>query len=643
MQSVPAQRILRFGALLLLLLVGVVVYWNGLKGGFIFDDFPNLVDDEDWRLVSLDAGSIKAAMTEGITGDAGRPLALLSFGLNYYFTGLAAWPMKATGLAVHLLNSLLVFAFASALMRRVLSAPVAKVRLIALAVALAWMVHPLQASTVLYVVQRMELGAATGVLIALNCYLHARSSTPRSMKAVLWWCGVVLGTVLGLGFKETAILVPAYALVLEVFVLGFRNADGTRARALIALYAVGILAAAAMFFAIVLPGAMSPERYSARDFSLAGRLLSQPGVLLDYLQQIILPWPESLKFYYDNVGVPTSWLAPAFMVPMLLLMALAGFGWAVRKRWPLTALGIAWFFVSHALTSNVVPLELAFEHRNYLALAGIALAWVQPLRALMARCTRGVAVTVVSVLLFFVAGMGWVQVQTWADPMRLALTLSNRNPDSPRAGYELGRTLLALNPDAPRSPAWGLAEKEFEHAAALPGGSPLPEQALIILHSYQGRTQSPQVWASLERKISRRALGPQESGALEAVVACRVQGGCHPVDERVLLDLLTTATVANPNSSRIRLVFANYAFNAMKDYPLAMELLREAVRISPDDTGAQLWLLRMGLASNLLGLEEGRKGMGILTAANSRHAYDPDIKHLEHWLAEQQQTKAKGD
>jgi len=234
----PAQRLLLLAGLALLALVGLVIYWNGLNGGFIFDDFPNLVDDPDWRLTSLDGASVAQVMGSGVTGDVGRPLALLSFGLNYYFTGLAAWPMKATGLALHLLNSALVFALASALIGRVLRISAAQARLMAFAVATVWMVHPLQVSTVLYIVQRMEMGGATGILIALLCYLKARSSIPWSRAAFLWWCSTALGAVIGLAFKETAILIPAYTLLLEVFVLKFRNPDGARARALLLMYAL---------------------------------------------------------------------------------------------------------------------------------------------------------------------------------------------------------------------------------------------------------------------------------------------------------------------------------------------------------------------------------------------------------------------
>src|SRR5690606_15488547 len=48
--------------------------------------------------------------------------------------------------------------------------------------------------------------------------------------------------------------------------------------------------------------------------------------------------------------------------------------WRMRTRWPLFSLGVLLFFAAHAITSNVIGLELAFEHRNHFALIGAVLA-----------------------------------------------------------------------------------------------------------------------------------------------------------------------------------------------------------------------------------------------------------------------------
>src|SRR3546814_20785899 len=56
------------------------------------------------------------------------------------------------------------------------------------------------------------------------------------------------------------------------------------------------------------------------------------------------------------------------------VLALLGTAWSLRTRWPLFALGVFLFFAAHFIASNVVGLELAFEHRNHFALIGMVLA-----------------------------------------------------------------------------------------------------------------------------------------------------------------------------------------------------------------------------------------------------------------------------
>ena len=231
--------------------------------------------------------------------------------------------------------------------------------------------------------------------------------------------------------------------------------------------------------------------------------------------------------------------------------------------------------------------------------------------------------------------MGYVQALSWGDPVRLALTLTTRNPESPRAGYEYGRQLLALAGNDPHTLGWSMALGEFEHAAALPNASPLADQALIILGSRIGDPLPEMVWARFGEKMLRRPVGPQEIAALEGVVECRVEQRCRFADEHQLFRLLVNVVQQNPRSARLRAIYANYAFNVVGDRELAMRMIREAVALSPRDPGYRLWLLQIGLASNLLQRTEAEEALVVLRRANGRGIYASDIKRLEQWQARQ--------
>lgn len=575
---------------LLSIAVAILVFLPGLQGGFIFDDFPNLVEDPDWKVTSLDWREWHRAITLGISSSIGRPLALLSFSINYYLTGLDPFWLKLTNLGMHLLNAILVFMLCDRLFGLV-AVPVEKGRLgrlAALLVALGWALHPLQVSTVLYVVQRMEAGAATGVLLALLTYLRARHEQYEGRRSWPWWLLSGVATLAGLGFKETALLTPGFAFLIELCVLNFRGRDGVDRR-LQAAYLAGLALAVAVFVLKVLPVTMYPDAYAGRDFTLAERLLTQLHVLLMYLGQIVLPWPERLTFYYDNFPISKGLLSPlSTLVGLVVLFAMAVGGWLSRARWPLVTLGICWFFMGHALTSNVWPLELVFEHRNYLALLGVLIAVSQILAAMTAPLSQEVRRIAGVSLLTFLAFLCALQVNTWAEPFRLAMALATRNPESARASYELGKGMLELAGEDRGSPLLDIGLRQLEHASSLPSRSPLPEQGLIIVMSRLGRPVPAATWGRFREKLGAGPAGPEQVNALYGVLQCRVQADSCQLDDQELFQVFVVALERNPSSAVMHSLYANFAWGVLGDRELAIDMMREACRLAPSNLQFQV-------------------------------------------------------
>ena len=92
-----------------------------------------------------------------------------------------------------------------------------------------WIVHPIQVSTVLYVVQRMTLLASLFVLLGIVGYLFGRQLHTEGAKAtgiLLMTVSPLVGAVLGLLSKENGVLLYAYLGVIELFLLHKLIADG---------------------------------------------------------------------------------------------------------------------------------------------------------------------------------------------------------------------------------------------------------------------------------------------------------------------------------------------------------------------------------------------------------------------------------
>lgn len=511
---------------ILLLACTVVVYWPGLSGGFIFDDISAIVENQRVHAEALDAESLSRAAWSFEPGGtlSARPLSMASFGANHAVGGLDPWGYKLAGLLVHMLNVLLVLLLA----RRILAHPAigggSWVLPASATIALLWAVHPLQVSSVLYVVQRMETLSYSFVLLALLSYLGGRIRQQQGLRGWPWLLACVPLVLLGMTAKESAAMFPAYALVLELTILRFSAVSPRSARAWRWAYAIATAAGALAYSLWLVPTYWS-ESFLTRDFGTMERLLTQLRILPMYLGQMLLPLPGSMPFYYDHISPSRGLLTPATtLAGGVLMVALLGAAVTLLRKAPLFSLGILWFFAAHFLTSNVIPLELAFEHRNYFALLGILLAATDLIRRIPMRdgpALKGVAVGAVVVGF---AVLAFIRASTWGEPFLLATELAGTNPDSWRASSDLAAIYLEMTDGYPNSPFNDFAIREFERGALIPGSSIVTDQGLILAAAQAGRAAQPEWWDRLIDKVRHGTLSPSTTGALFSLLGNRYKG-----------------------------------------------------------------------------------------------------------------------
>ena len=351
--------------LCLLLLLTVCCYAIGLDSGFYFDDFGNLSE-----LAEVENNGFFYYIFSGFAGPSGRPLSLLTFALQY-----PAWPdnpaaFKAVNLALHCLNGILVWLISSRLIA-LLEPDRGRRRLFVCFTTAVWLLHPLQLSTVLYVVQRMTLLSALFTLAGIWAYLCYRDDViqrPGPRAYLKFMAPVALCLLLAILAKENGILLLLYIIVIEKTLYASRGAAGLKNGLLLVLALP--LFALLVYLLRDLDGLIAS--YEFRSFTPAERLLTQPSVLLVYLKNILLPMYGAFGLYHDDFPVSTGLLAPPYTllaIVGLLLLFLAGLGF--RKSVPVFGFAVLWFLAGHALEASFVNLELYFEHRNYLPSLGV--------------------------------------------------------------------------------------------------------------------------------------------------------------------------------------------------------------------------------------------------------------------------------
>ncbi len=344
-----------------IVLAGIFAYSNSLSGPFIFDDLSSIIENrhirEWWRL-----GSTLFPEREAPT--AGRPLVNLSFALNYAMGGLGVFGYHLVNIAVHLLSALVVFG----IVRRTLELPALKGRFagwsanLGLAAALLWMLHPLNTEAVNYLTQRTELMMALCYLLTLYAGIRAWQAGGVSRQAtgaaaLRWEAIAVVSCTAGMACKESMATAPLMVVLYDGIFLfdSLKQAIRNRWRFYAVLGMSWIVLAAVLW---------SGPRVHSAGFSIGVSpwlyLLDQTVMITQYLR--LAAWPHELVANYGWVFPATLGHVLPYALFIACLLVLTIVALIRQPRWGFLG---AWFFVTLARTSSIVPIatEVGAERR----------------------------------------------------------------------------------------------------------------------------------------------------------------------------------------------------------------------------------------------------------------------------------------
>jgi protein O-mannosyl-transferase len=558
----PFSRFYSYIVLSIAVLLTVLAYLPGLHGPFAFDDVTSIVQNRALAIHSLAWDQLTQAMLSSDTGPMRRPLSMLSFALNVHFNGLDPTAFKITNLVIHLLNGVLIFALLHKIAqywqeKGILQSYVAAFWL-PLLCASAWLLHPLNLTAVLYVVQRETSLCSLFILAGCLCYVHARLRM-QADKSGWWWLyiGILVNLLLAILSKETGLLLPVYLLVIELCVFRFSTGNIHIERGLFIFFGLFLLLPLCLGLVWIFGihhGA--PLSYAGRDFTLSERLLTETRVVWDYIRWTLFPRLPDLGLYHDDIPLSTGLLSPLTtlfsILGLVALLATAGFTW---KKRPWIAFGILWFFAGQLLESTVWPLEIAFEHRNYLADMGILIALfgfilTEHSRLLTMRFRIGILFALV-ITYGAVTGM---RAYVWRSTLSLVKTQAANHPQSPYATYALGQELtnLVLAGEKQLIPE---AEAALAHSASLPNSGIIPGAALALLESQTSDNNDPENFKRMAKRLRTHAISSSDQQGITSLVQCQTADNCHFPPSA--LQSLFDAALANPRIRENPGVYAN--------------------------------------------------------------------------------------
>ena len=341
----------------------IACYWNSFSGTWLYDDFGYILNNENIRLTDLTWDGIRQTL-KGAGHGSIRPLAFLSFGLNYYFSAYKIFTYHLVNFIIHLTGTcfLLHVIYDTLCLDPVFKKwPKTSLFDASLLAAILWALSPLHVFAVTNIWQRVT--SLSGMLMIITLFLYIRARLART----LWrQCVLAAASLLTFGLslltKENAVMLPMSIMVYDI--LFFQRKGLNRLNILLYLtIPVAVVAVVGSFYtnwSWILSG------YEQRPFTLPQRLLTEPRVLVLYLSLIVYPLNSRLALLHD-ITVSHSLISPwTTAVSMLLMCFLVVTAFWKSKQYPFLCYAVLFFFINHLIESSVVPIELVYEYRNYL-------------------------------------------------------------------------------------------------------------------------------------------------------------------------------------------------------------------------------------------------------------------------------------
>lgn len=401
----------------ILVLLGILLYGHAI----VVNDFVSFDDSSlITRNPAVQAFTLRAVWHFFTSYDPELyvPLTMLSLQLTHAVVGLAPWAFHAGNLALHIACTILLFFSLEELTGE---------RTLSFVVAAVFAVHPLNAEAVLWAAARKDVLSAAFCLGALWTYLRYKQTTEPKMLIL----SIAL-FFLGLLSKVSIVTLPVLFLVLE-FTSGERT--GKTVKRLSPYFLLSII------FGLV---AIYGKRGILESSSTWETIVLTVRSTGFYLWKTIAAWDFAVIY---PVARPIT-VDVVTIISCIGVLSLVTAVWLFRKKMPLAAFGLLWFFL-FLLPNSTNYLKNGFlfaasDRYAYLALPGILLVIVELAKWTMDRrqWTKNLLSVVRFPLSVFVivllSASTLVQAQTWRNSESLYRNVLRRTPHSTLALTNLG-------------------------------------------------------------------------------------------------------------------------------------------------------------------------------------------------------------
>lgn len=596
-------------------LIGMLVfsiYFSGINGQFQFDDYPNIQQNSRIHIAELSKESLTKAIlsSPGNNLIAKRPLSMLTFALNYYFSGLTPNSYKLTNIFIHIVNCIGIYWVCLLLLQ---SLPNKNNKLLnnqqfSLLVALTWGVHPINLTAVLYVVQRMTSLSAFFVICSIGIYILARNAIDNNQlkKGLLYLLMVIVSAFFGILAKQNAVLVFLYIFIIEIVFFRERKHSQNFKKIFSIFFSIVIFIP---FLLIVGYTIFNPEwfqnGYSDLPFGPFQRLITEFRIVWLYIAWILLPNNQQLGYIHDDIPMSTSLFDSTMPIIAgtghFMMLCLLVYLWHKRKQ-PLFILGCSLFYASHLIESTIYPLIITFEHRNYFGSFGLLLA-IFSLISNIKEKYKTITFSFIGIFLFFLVILTSQRASGWGKGLESALLDVQHHPLSAAAHYELARQYSQLD-NTEDSKYFQNAKQHFEKASQLDKYRANSLFALVMLFARNNQPIPKKYIDQLILRAKNNPFYPTHVTWLAGMVKCYKNKDCKTLKitdiQNILQAMLDNKNIEHSPLSRSYtfLIAADILANIGNNYNQALAFSINAVDSSPNAIQFTLNVIELALAGN---------------------------------------------
>lgn len=540
------------------ILIIVWVYLPTINAGYILDDYVHMqsfgivAEYNDWWNI------LKTILTNP-SGPLGRPVSIASFFISDFSYPSDPSIHRLLNISLHIINALLI---TWVLFLLLTFSKIKNSFYIGLSVALLWAINPMNAGPLVSVIQRMTSLSALFGLVAMVLFLKWRTRDrfqSWDSRDVLVIASLILLLVLSALSKESGALFVGYLLIVELAIskASARKEFRPKWSLLVGFCVFVYLASVTLinFYYLV-----NSDSWLFREFSKFERISSQLVIVPNYLIKIASFSVSNVGLISGSSGV-SEWfvlskVALALIVWTALLLVFLKGSWYAR-------LLVLFFLNGHLLESGFAPLELYFEHRNYVASIVVILAIVMAIFYLAKKVHIIVWILVPFILLL--STLFHFNNKLLQDPIAFASYSYAENPDSVRAEIGFFYAALATNTNVARQ----LAERAASFNAEL-----MSTELNCVENGFSGVPNF--------RKLER--IGPKEIGMVRSIVEKVTKNLCDiPATELIQsLNQLTSKGNLQPKMAQLIYFEISNVYVKLKDLDGAIRALDSAIEVQPE-------------------------------------------------------------